>query len=369
MRVLHCIPGMGGGGAERQVSYLASGLTGLGWDVHVAVLSGGPNLDRLEASGARVHRLKARGNYDPGIFWQLARTMRAVKPDLVQVWMVQMEVLGGLAATALRLPWIFSERASAMAYPPNVKHRLRVLVARGATAVTSNSVDGDAYWQTRVIGHVARYVIPNALPLTEIDAERSASPEETGIDAGHRVVLFVGRFSAQKNLQLLVPALRAVLAQPETAAVLCGEGPMEAEIERQLTEYGIRDRVRLPGYVPNVWRWMKRADVFVAPSLFEGQPNAVLEAMACRCPLVVSDIAAHREFLDETTALLVSPHDAAAFTQAILSVLAEPAAAATRARAARARVTAFSIPSVARRYGEVYEAVLARRNHRGNGIR
>ena len=351
------------------MSYLAEGLRGLDWDVHVAAVSGGPNLERLEASGARVHRLTARGNYDPRIFGQLVRTMRAVKPDLVQVWLVQMEILGGLAATLLRLPWILSERSSSMAYPPSVKHRLRVLVAGGAAAVVSNSVAGDAYWRSRVKGHVARYVVPNGVPLDEIDAEGPAGPEETGIEAGHRVVLFVGRLSAEKSLDVLLTALPAVLAEPDTVAVLCGEGPLRAAVERRLTEYGIRDRVRLPGYVRNVWRWMKRADVFVAPSLFEGQPNTVLEAMACGCPLVVSDIPGHREFLDQSTAVLVNPHDAAALAKAVLDVLSAPAAATARARNARARVTAFSIPAMARRYSEVYESVLTAQSRRRRGIR
>jgi glycosyltransferase involved in cell wall biosynthesis len=358
-RILHCIPGMSGGGAERQAAYLVRELVGLGWDVHVAAISGGPNLDRFQASGARLHILTARGNHDPRIFWQLLRTIRALRPDLVQVWLLQMEILGGLAASALRCPWVFSERASLMAYPPTLKHRLRVLVANHAAAVVSNSATGDAYWQARVNGRVARYVIPNAVPLDEIAAARPMEPEETGIEAGRRIVLFVGRFTPQKNLEALASALRVVLMHPNTVAVLCGDGPLRAAVEQRLTEYGIRDRVRLLGYVTTVWRWMKRADVFVAPSLFEGQPNAVLEAIACGCPLVISDIPEHRELLDESTASLVDPHDAHALALAILDTLTAPAAASARARNARARVMPLSTSAMVRRYSEVYEAVLA----------
>jgi len=322
----------------------------LGHEVHVVALSEGPNSERLQASGARLHWLSARGNHDPWIFGQFVRTMHAVRPDVVQVWLLQMEILGGLAATVLRLPWILSERASTMAYPPCAKHWVRVRVARSAAGIVSNSSAGDAYWRARVKAGIARYVVPNALPVAEIDATSPAAPEEMGIEAGEQVVLFAGRFSGQKNLGVLVTALRRVLAQPKTVAVLCGEGALRARVERQLAEHGIRDRVRFPGYVEDIWRWMKRADVFVAPSLFEGHPNAVLEAMACGCPLVVSDIPAHREFLDQTTALLVDPHDAEALALAVLDALAAPAAAWGRARNARARVTAFSAPVVARRY-------------------
>jgi glycosyltransferase involved in cell wall biosynthesis len=368
MRILHCIPGLSGGGTARQLTYLAGALGGVGWDTHVIALSGGPNPDRLEASGARLHQLTARESYGPRVFGRLVRTMRAVRPDLVQVWLVQMEILGGLAATALGVPWIVSERSSSVSYHPSIKHWLRVLVARRAAAVVSNSAAGDAYWRPRVSSHVARYIVPNAVPLAEIDAQRPAGPEETGIETGHRLILFAGRLCPEKNLRVLLPALRVVLTRPKTVAVLCGEGPLRAEIERRLTDYGIRDRVRLPGYVTNIWRWMKRADVLVAPSLVEGHPNAVLEAMACRCPLVVSDLPEHREFLDETTASLVNPHDVDALAKALLEALSTPAAATARARNARTRVAALSISSVTRQYAEVYAAVLAAQDRRRRGI-
>ena len=65
MRILHLIPTLGGGGAERQIAYLAQGLQARGCDVHVAIDSGGPNLERLVRTGATVHWIRTRGNYDP----------------------------------------------------------------------------------------------------------------------------------------------------------------------------------------------------------------------------------------------------------------------------------------------------------------
>src|SRR5687768_3558015 len=139
MKVLHCIPGMGGGGAERQLAYLAGPLIARGWEVHVACVAGGPNLARLEESGARIHRLRIRNSYDPRLVWQLARTIRAVGPDLVQAWFVQMDVVAGAVATLTGVPWILSERSSVLAYPPTWKNRLRIAIARHVAAIISNS--------------------------------------------------------------------------------------------------------------------------------------------------------------------------------------------------------------------------------------
>jgi glycosyltransferase involved in cell wall biosynthesis len=93
----------------------------------------------------------------------------------------------------------------------------------------------------------------------------------------------------------------------------------------------------------------------------EGNPNTVLEAMACGCPLVVSDIPEHREFLDDDCARFAKPDSAHEIARAILCVFAEPDATARRVQAARARVASRdSIPDMARRYERVYRAMVAR---------
>ncbi len=351
---------MNGGGAERQLSYLAGEFTKIGWDVHVALLYGGRNWARLKKSGAVIHMLTGRNNYDPRIFWQLKRLMRLAKPDLIQTWLLQMDIFGGAAARAARIPWIFSERSSAMAYPPTLKNRLRVFWASAASGVVSNSVAGDHYWQSRLNGSVLRRIIPNGLPLDEIEAAVPAALDEIGLKTEKDMVLFVGRFSPEKNLETLLLALREVVARPRTVAVLCGEGPLRLQLEQWLAKYAIADQVRLAGYVPDIWSWMKRASVLVSVGFFEGHPNAVLEAMACGIPLVVSDIPAHREFLDEHSALLVNPHVPEAIAHAIISVLSSPEAAARRVILARAKAAQWSIPVIADRYAQVYREVLAR---------
>ena len=357
---------MNGGGAERQLAYLAGALEALDWDVHVALLAGGPNLERLRASGAEIHRLNARHNYDPAILGQLVRLVKRVQPDVVETWMTQMDILGGLAAKLAGAPWILRERGSERAYPASTKHRCRAVVARGASAVISNSHGGDEYWQRRLSEQVPRYVVANALPLEEIDASPPASREDTGIEPDERLVLYVGRLLPGKNVEVLLAALRLVVAEPGVVAVLCGEGSQRPSLEQAIARGGLAGRVRLAGYVPNVWAWLKRADAFVSVSLSEGQPNTVMEAMAAGCPVIASDIPAHREFLGEESAVLVKPDVPEAVAEAIAGVLAARGAAARRAAKARATVAAWSIAAVGRRHAEVYQDVLAlRRGRRG----
>jgi len=361
MRVLHCIPSMEGGGAERQLAYLAGALSREGCEIHVAFTRGGENLARLEASGATVHPLNTSSTHDPRLFTRLRRTIASVQPSLVHCWLLQMELMGGMAATMSGVPWVFAERSSIGAYPPTVKNYLRVRAAAFASAIVSNSIGGDDYWAARQSA-VRRYVICNALPFDEIRAAPSAgagSPQSDDLS-----VLYAGRLDEGKNADVLIQALARIRSTRRIRAVLCGDGPRRTHLERMVAECGLQHDVHFAGYVSNLWSRLKSATMLVSPSRFEGSPNIVLEAMACRCPLVVSDIPAHREILDERSALFADPNDAGAFAERIIQTIDQPEASAERARMAHGRAERYDLPQVALQYLTVYRDVLARRGRR-----
>jgi glycosyltransferase involved in cell wall biosynthesis len=108
---------------------------------------------------------------------------------------------------------------------------------------------------------------------------------------------------------------------------------------------------------------MKRADVFAFPSRFEGCPIVVMEAMACGCPLVVSDIPAHREILDDRSARFADPEDPAEIAEAIKTTLSSGGPARARAQAAQARVAEWTVEAMARRYEQLYSSVIERGRH------
>jgi glycosyltransferase involved in cell wall biosynthesis len=348
MRILHLIPTLGGGGAERQIAALAGGLRAAGCDVHVGIVSAGSNLAPVEAAGATAHRIRTNGNYDPLLPLRIAGLIRRVRPHVVQTWLTQMDVAGGLAAIATRTPWIISERTHKIYYPRDLKHGARRFLGRFARAIVANSAGGLEYWDhTRV----KRVVIPNALPLAGIEAA-ARNEEDFGACA---VLLFVGRLDPAKNLDNVIDAFATVVQRRDAVALLCGEGPLAADVHAHIARSGAGDRIRMLGFRDDVWGLMKRADALLAPSWFEGQPNAVLEAMACGCPLVVSDIPAHRAFLDDSTALFAPPADAAALARQLEQALDDRPAAARRAAEAKAGVAEWSIERVSAAYLRVYQ--------------
>ena len=332
----------------------------MGHRVDVAYLNNGP--DRLELSGVTMHQLVARNNYDPYLLWQLVRLIRRLKPDVVHTWILQMDILGGMAARLNGVPWIFREPCSAMAYPPTWKNLLRVRVGSGAIAIVSNSSGGDEYWKTQ-LPHSRRYIVPNGLPVHEIDRTVAALPP--GLAKSEvPIVLYAGRLtsdgSAIKNLKVFLKALAYVRPQQNVLGILCGEGPQRSELEKLRHKLGLDADVHFTGHLPValVWALMKKASVFVSLSAFEGCPNTVMEAMACSCPLVLSDIPAHREILNERCALFVDPSNIQQTADTIVQALCNADTSKGRAFIAKQKTQEWSIAEMAKNWERVYEKLI-----------
>jgi len=357
MRILHCISSMLGGGAERQLAYLAAEQSKRGARVEVALLFDGPNGDRLRRRGVTIHALRHRGIHDPYLLIQLIRLIRKSRPDIVQTWLRQMDILGGTAARWTRVPWILSERSSALGYPPGLKNRVRVSLGSKAHAIVSNSAAGDAYWKSCGNDRARRFVIHNGLPWDEIDRVPPLRPDPDTPTDGRRIVLYAGRMSAEKNVNIMISGIRKAAAQVPLNAYMCGEGMLQPEVKDLIQDNGLSGMVFLQGYVTDIWSWMKSADVFISLSLIEGQPNTVLEAIACGCPVVLSDIPAHREIVPAEMASFVNPHSPAEISAALVSTLKAPEEARRRAGRAKARIAHRTIPAMADAYDRVYRSV------------
>jgi glycosyltransferase involved in cell wall biosynthesis len=356
MRILHLIPCLSGGGAESQLSYLAPELAQKGHDVNIAYTKEGPH--KPELPGVVLHQLKALSNYDPYLLWQLVRLTRRIKPDIVHTWILQMDILGGMAARLNGVPWIFREPSSPFSYRLTWKKRLRVRIGSGASAIVSNSEGGDKYWKTQ-LPRSRRYVIPNGLPVHEIDKTAAALPP--GLETSETpIVLYVGRLLPIKNLQAFLETLACVRQKREVLGILCGEGLDRSDLEVVRLNLGLDADVHFTGYLPVtlVWALMKKASVFVSLSAYEGCPNTVMEAIACECPLILSDIPAHREILDENCAYFVDPSNIHQTADTILQALSNPDASIGRVLIAKQKTQKWSIAEMGQNWENVYKELI-----------
>ena len=360
LRILHCIPGLDGGGAERQLSYLATALGRKGVDVHVAYHMRGARVSKIPESSVTFHELTSHGNRDPLLLWRLVKITRRLKPDLIQTWLLQMDVLGGLASLMTGTPYLTTERVVAAAYTGMWKVKLRSWVGARATLVVANSQGGREYWLRRKPPNFVRFV-PNAVPVEDVRQALAPYPEACGAVENKEILLFAGRYCEQKNVLIHLEALFLVLSErPAAMALFVGSGPLESELVDQVKRHHMEDRVKILGYTQQLWGWMKRARALISVSLFEGSPNVVGEAAAAGCPLVLSDIPEHRALLGDDSAYFVPCDAPTEIARGILDVLRNPEQANAKAELAYARMSGFTINSIADQYLELYNLAIKR---------
>jgi glycosyltransferase involved in cell wall biosynthesis len=180
-------------------------------------------------------------------------------------------------------------------------------------------------------------------------------------------VLFVGRLRSRKAAAVLLEAAAMVRRTNGTARfVLVGDGEQARALGRQARSLGLLDdgAVAFAGTVARteVPAWLGRADVFCLPSIYEGFPLAILEAMAMRLPVVATRVSGNPEAVrDGETGLLVDAEDAAALAAALTRLLSDPDLRRRMGEAGRRRVTEeFGIERVAGAYLDAWQELLDR---------
>ena len=221
-------------------------------------------------------------------------------------------------------------------------------------------------------GDPAHFVtVHNGMDLTAVDSgEAPAHAEAFEVERGWRLVGTVGTLNPRKaQLDLLQAIARVREDHPRVRLVIVGEprGPEgEAYAERLLAyvkDAGLQAHVIFTGWRTDVSRILRCLDVFVLPSLNEGLPRAILEAMAVGLPVVATRAGGNAELVrDGETGLLVPPADVAALAGAIARLLADPELALRMGRRGQERIeTHFSLRASVRGVETVMEALLERR--------
>jgi teichuronic acid biosynthesis glycosyltransferase TuaC len=207
-------------------------------------------------------------------------------------------------------------------------------------------------------------VVPNGADTTVFaPRERAAARARLGLPAEGPVVTYVGKLVPRKGVDALVEAMGILGRRPGGAPLLVagGIGPMREGLERRAAELGVADRIRFVGKIPHdeVGWWMAAGDVFVLPSLSEGLPTVVCEAMNCGRPVVATAVDGTPEIVrDGETGLLVPPRDPEALAAALARVLEEPGLAARMgAQALRIGRETYTWDANAARMERLYEGV------------
>jgi glycosyltransferase involved in cell wall biosynthesis len=341
------------GGAQQALLRLSDALRSRGHAVQAWSLYGEPVGD-----GAAVDRI-VLAQSAPGvsgyarIMWGLARTLRRQRPDAVISFLPLANIAGQLAALVAGVPRrVASQRNPFWTYHPAMQLFDRFAGSIGVyTRIVANSEsvrDSFAGYPNAYVRRLA--VVYNGLAWRPSLRSRAGARAQLGLPPEPLLIVNVGRLSAQKNQALL---LRAVQRLAQIHLAIAGDGELEEALRREAAQLNVAERVHFLGQLDpsSVADLLAAADLFVQPSLFEGQSNALLEAMNAGVPILASDIPPQAETLrgedGAPVGRLLPVDDESAWAAEIASLLSNPERRARMAARASRRASDFTIDRMA----------------------
>lgn len=355
------------GGVEQHVVAMCRWLQSRGEEPRLILFHDRELATRAREIGVEPTVLPVRGPYDPAGVSALRKSLRGRGANVVHAHGYRAVVNSALAirgssCALVRTVHGLRESDKRWSWPvlrADLYTKLERWAARSARAsVCYVTEDLRRHEANHDRGLPARTVPNGVEPFAAGERPRPAALAQGGFH-----VAAVGRLTRIKGLE---HALDAVASLPEDTGVvlhLLGTGPAEEELRARAARLDLGDRVRFAGFCDHVADYLAHLDALIMPSLHEGLPFTILEAMAAGLPIVASRVGGLREVLEDgTTALLVPPADAAALAAALSGLAGDRELAARLGEAARARQQeSYSLAAMGEAYWEVYAEALARR--------
>ncbi len=349
------IADLGSGGSQRVVTTLANAWAQLGRKVGIVTFAGreadffrlDPSVARWTIGGADSANMglprRLLANFSR--LRALRRVLRAAQPKSVVSFILPTNVLTVLATVGMPNRIILSERndpkRQLLGHHWNL---LRWILYRQADLVTANSLGALAAMKSYVPEAKLAYV-PNPLSLpTEPAAKRMAHCKGRA-----PTILAVGRLHEQKGYDLLIEAFKEFATTSSGWQLrIVGDGPLRDALRKQAESAGIDKLVHWEGRIADPYPYYRDAEIFVMPSRYEGTPNALLEAMSCGLPVVVSDASpGPLEYVENNvTGLVVPVGNTKALAKALDSLARDPALRRRLAEAGRKKASSLELDAV-----------------------
>ncbi|UCG32235.1 MAG: glycosyltransferase [Phycisphaerales bacterium] len=366
-RILYVITDLETGGVPLHLYRLATSLDRTRFDPLVVSLAPpGPVSAMLEADGVPTHACGARGPLDLAALWRLRRIIRRFQPDLIHALLFHANIAVRLVG---RLPGVPRDRIITEIQTVEIERPWHLIVDQLTHGLCRCQIGNSP----AVIDHlVHRAALPRDFLVcipggvdparfqNVIPADRSAWE----IPPPARLLIWVGRMDPIKGLDYLLEALVLLPTDPPTHLLLVGDGPERSRTEVRADRLGLRHRVHFTGFRQDIPALLAAADLFVFPSLTEGMPNALLEAMAAGLPVIACDVPGCRELIDNTVnGFLVPPRSSPAIAGAVARLLAQPVLARRLGQAAsRAVLRHYSQHVCHANYAALYAQILGQPN-------
>ena len=365
-KVFYLITGLHIGGAEKAFLELMKCLDRARFEPIVGALVGGELIPEFERLGVRVYDFRMRHRLDLRALLRLRRALRAERPDILHTRLIRADWAGRLVGRACRVPVI----VSTVPMVEDARRRWPWNAVDRWTARTNQAIIALSDYVKQELIRVEKldpekfHVIPNGVVdegWQEVGQDRRIR-ELLGVPPGTRLAGVVSRLEApRKGHHIFLDAMARLAARyPDVHGVLIGDGPGRAALEQRARALGLAGRITFAGTQRDVKAWLAALDLFVLPSLHEGFPMAIVEAMAAGRPIIATAVAGVPDLVvDGETGRLVPPGDAVALAAALEKLLDDPVCARRFGAAARRRYEErFEMRQVACRIEALYEQLL-----------
>ncbi|MGD0487408.1 MAG: glycosyltransferase [Syntrophorhabdales bacterium] len=327
VRVVHVIWDLAStGGAEKLFLHFARNLDSRRFDTSFISLMGKGEIgNTLEALGFPVYALEVilKKAWNPWITLKLYQLFRKLNPDIVHVHLNYSGILAArMAKTSVlvnHIHNIYPGKSKVKIAMENILFRLPDV----SIAVSSNA--REFTWKQLRAPKLPIEVVRNGIDVVSLEVTKTKAEvrKELSIDDDEQIILTVGSLTDQKGQWHLISAYaRLNLLLPRTRLVIVGKGPLEGSLRNQVLSLGLEDRILFTGLRNDVPNLLNSASMFVLPSLWEGIPLALLEAMYFRLPCIVSEVGGIGEIIENgMDGILVEPADETALCVSMESLV------------------------------------------------
>jgi len=316
--------------------------------------------DTLESLGVDVSYLH-RGKFDPATLTDLTKIIDRQQIDILHLHGYGATTFGRLAGAMKGVPTILHEHANLAATPWFQKVADRLLEPYTDIAIAVSESTAEFVRRARLVRPERVKVVYLGAPLEEFGRARSAGEiaaarAALGISPDTFAIGTVTRLHESKgNTYLVAAAAEVVKQRPNARFFVVGEGPLQPALEEQARALGLGDRFVFVGFASDVATTLSAFDLSAFPSLWEGTPLTVFEALAMGKAIVATDADGLRDvLLDGRTARIVPTRNAEALAAAIVELMDDPAERARLCAAARDAGQQYGIDAFVRKMERLY---------------
>ncbi len=362
-RILYLITDLETGGVPLHLLRLAAHLDRDRFDPRVVCLGrSGPVSDMLERQGVPTCSCDADHALDFAALWRLRRLIRGFAPDLIHALLFHANIASRLVGPGAGVP---PARIINEIQTVEIERRWHLMVDQ----LTCNRCRMEIGNSSAVVEHLCQVggipaehleCIPGGVDPARFDGVTAKPRAEIGVPTSVPLIIWVGRMDPVKRVPDLIKALALIDSKPAPHLLLVGDGPERDRIVSHVARLGLDDRVHLLGTRSDIPELLAAADVFAFPSMTEGMPNALLEAMAARLAIVACDVPGCRDLArHDKEALLVPPASPECLARALQRLIVDPHLAGRLGAAARDRVLkSYSQSACHQRYTALYSRLL-----------